>query len=395
MKDLQKHINILTVLLLLLIPSTLMGSSRSSDLALDVICIDPGHGGKDPGCVARDGTREKDIVLSIGVKLRKMLAEKAPSVKVVMTRSDDRFIPLGDRANIANRNGAKLFISLHVNAVDPARNKNYASVSGYSVHTLGQSRTGADLYSSNMEMCRRENSVILLEDDHETRYEGFNPNDPESYIIFNLMQNSNLVQSLDFASKTLERLEKGPLTKSRGISQDPYLVLWKTTMPAVLLECGFITNQKDLASIKTDAGQEEIARRICEAILLYKAEYEGQPVPEVKQAVTSQNTAGKDGASSAGKTTAAESAHSEKATVSASKLYYGIQVLASAKDMADSDPFFKSYAPTRLKSGNLYRYLLAASESLEEVRSAYPEILKKFPGCFMVKVEDGKTERLR
>ncbi len=163
----QNPILVLTASLLLTL-ATVQASAQSKSPAsspgLNTICIDPGHGGKDPGCVSRDGKKimEKNNVLSVGLKLRKLLEKGYPDMKVVMTRDKDVFVELNERANIANKANAELFISIHVNAIDPKNNRNWQSVGGYSIHTLGQSRTGRDLYSSNMELCKRENSVILI-----------------------------------------------------------------------------------------------------------------------------------------------------------------------------------------------------------------------------------------
>lgn len=380
LKDLQKHVHILLAAVLILAPS-LLHAQNAAKLTLDAICLDPGHGGKDPGCVAKDGTREKDIVLSIGLKVREMLNKECPGMKVLMTRSDDSFIELAQRANIANRNGAKLFLSLHINAVDPKLNKNYASVSGFSVHTMGKSKT-----ESNMEMVKRENSVILLEDDHESKYEGFNPNDPESYIIFNLMQNANLSQSLLFCSVMLEKLGDGPVSKNRGVSQDSYLVLWKTTMPAVLLEYGFITNQGDLSKIKTASVQEDVACRIKDAILKYKAQYEGAELTD---------SAGRQEVAAVSAENSAEKEEAKAAADDGNLSCYAIQVLASSKIMKENDAFFRSNPSLRVKTGGLYKYLICPSCSLDEVRKTYDAKKSQFQGCFIVRVKDGNIERVK
>ena len=162
-----------------------------SKVRLKTVVLDPGHGGHDPGCQSRDGkTKEKNLVLSISRLVGNKIKAAFPDVKVIYTRTTDVFIPLNERAEIANRNKADLFISIHINAFDTG------SPSGTSAHVLGpSSNKNRDTFSENMELCRRENSVILLEDDYTTTYQGFNPNDPESYIIFNLLQNAHLQQN--------------------------------------------------------------------------------------------------------------------------------------------------------------------------------------------------------
>ncbi len=370
--------------------------SKATPQGLDVICIDPGHGGHDPGCVSRDGKRvqEKDIVLSIGLKLRNYLKEGYPDMKVVMTRDSDKFIELGERAAIANRNGAKLFISIHINSVDPKRNSKWQGVNGFSIHTLGQSRTGRDLYSSNMELCKRENSVILMENDYETKYQGFNPNDPESYIIFNLMQNSNLVQSLKFAEEAGKSLSKGPVLKNRGISQDPFLVLWKTTMPAVLIECGFITGTSDLSKIRTEEGQRQIAENIYKAIISYKKSYDSSVNLKSDGPKTAGSTENRNAEVRTDIPSDAETAPAE-VKKDAPKVLYGIQVLASGKEMKKNDPFFAGHDFMTVKSGRLFKYIISVSEKKEETLADYKTVSQKFKGSFPVMIEGEKLTRLK
>lgn len=395
MKHIQNHIIALASALFILgsYASTAQTKSTSNALGLNTICIDPGHGGKDPGAVSRDGkkTQEKDIVLSVGLKLRKLLNEGYPGMKVVMTRDSDKFIELNERANIANKANSDLFISIHINAVDPKNNRSWQTVSGYSIHTLGQSRTGADLQSMNMELCKRENSVILMENDHDTKYEGFDPNDPQSYIIFNLMQNSNLVQSLLFADEAAKSLAKGPVLKNRGISQDPFLVLWRTTMPSVLIECGFITSSTDLPKMSTEAGQEQIAKSIYNAIVSYKKKYDSsvnaKPVEPVKAEPAKEEP----------KETAKPAAEQPKneAVQAVSGVFYGTQVIASSKLMKSDDSYFKGYEPTTLKSGTLYKYFIGVSDDIDKARKLNSEIVKKFPGSFLVKVDGESVQRVK
>ena len=187
------------------------GAFAQDRLKLSTIVIDPGHGGNDPGCISLDKkTREKDIALDIAKRLEKKIHESLPGVKVVLTRSNDTFVTLSGRADIANDINADLFISVHVNALAKG-----TSASGYSIHCLGQSsREGNDLFSKNLELCKRENSVILLEDDYKTRYQGFDPSDPQSYILFSLMQNAHLEHSLTFAEDVANAMKGGPDRKS-------------------------------------------------------------------------------------------------------------------------------------------------------------------------------------
>ena len=230
---------------ILAIPVPATGQDNGK-MRLRTVVIDPGHGGKDAGCISRDRkTYEKNITLDIGKRLAQKISAAYPDVTVIMTRTDDRFVELERRAVIANNAQADLFISIHVNSVEKGTTAN-----GYSIHCLGQSsRKGNDLFSKNLELCKRENSVIMLESDYQTRYQGFDPSDPQSYIIFSLMQNAHLGHSLSFAEDVASAMGSKPIRHSRGVSQDPFWVLWRTAMPSVLIEVGFITNPDDLETI--------------------------------------------------------------------------------------------------------------------------------------------------
>ena len=251
-----------------IVPERAAGQDR---LKLSTIVIDPGHGGHDPGCISADKkTREKNVALDISQRLARKIGESLPGVKVVLTRSDDTFVTLSGRADIANDLGADLFISIHVNAQAKG-----TTASGYSIHCLGQSsREGNDLFSKNLELCKRENSVILLEDDYQTRYQGFDPSDPQSYILFSLMQNAHLEHSLAFAEDVANAMKGGPISRSRGVSQDPFWVLWRTTMPAVLVEVGFMTNPNDLKALCSPDDRDKIAENLLKAVKTFKKRYD-------------------------------------------------------------------------------------------------------------------------
>lgn len=350
---------------MLLIVTAMMMPLHAQDknaLTLKTVVIDPGHGGKDAGCVSRDKkTMEKDLTLDISKRLAEKIRKAYPDVKVIMTRSTDKYITLNERADIANRNNANLFISIHINAQDGG-----TSANGYSIHCLGQSsRQGNDLFSKNLELTKRENSVIMLEDDYSTKYQGFNPNDPESYIFFNLMQNAHLEQSLIFAGDVNGAMGAAPIKRSRGVSQDPFLVLWRTTMPAVLVECGFMTNPTDLTALRSAESRDRIAANILKAFGTFKSRYDG--------------------------TLNIEKPVENKPAPAAGTAVYGTQISASARLLPEKDPFFKGYRPMIVKSGKLNKYVVEVSEDIGEARAKYAEVRKIFPDSFFVKVEDGKV----
>lgn len=360
-------------------PSSMMAQKPSeSALKLRTVVIDPGHGGKDAGCISRDRkTYEKNLTLSISKLLGEKISAAYPDVKVVYTRSTDKYITLNDRAEIANRNHADLFISIHINSFSSS------SPNGFSAHILGQSSNkNRDLFSYNMDVCRRENSVILLEDDYTTKYQGFDPEDPESFIFFNLMQNAFYEQSLLFAADVEKELSKGPITHSRGISQDPFYVLWKTTMPAVLIEVGFISNAADLKVMNSSSGKEQIASRLFSAFKAFKTRYDG-----------SLDISFADGnAQAAAKAAPAKPAAASESTQGGTS--YGVQILVLSKKLDPDDRSFKGYTPEIYAAGKMYKYIVGTSSSESEARDTWRSVKRKFPDSFPVVIKDGKVTPL-
>lgn len=242
----------------------LLAVSFFASAAEYVIVIDAGHGGHDAGCVGRKA-REKDIVLDVAKKLGEKLRSEMSDVKVVLTRSDDRFIPLQERANIANRAGGDLFISLHVNSVakeSPGR----ASVSGAQVYTLGPDKS-----KNNLNVAMRENSVIELESDYTKKYKGFDPSSTESYIIFELNQNAHMKQSIDFATLAQRHLVKDAGRLDKGVRQDGFWVLWATRMPSVLVELDFICNPTQETFLSSADGKRKCVNALFNAIKEYRS----------------------------------------------------------------------------------------------------------------------------
>lgn len=228
-----------------------------------MVVIDAGHGGKDPGTVGKRG-KEKDITLKVALKLGNYIEKNIPGVKVVYTRKTDKFIELYDRATIANEAKADLFISIHVNAIP-----NKAAHSGTETYVMGLHKT-----ESNLEVAKRENSVIMLDDNYKEKYEGFDPGSAESYILFSLTQNAYLESSLLFADKVENQFKNRVGRRSHGVKQAGFIVLWKTAMPSVLIETGFITNEKEEAFLLSENGQDLLASGIYRAFKEYKAQIE-------------------------------------------------------------------------------------------------------------------------
>jgi len=255
--------NIGTKLLLLAI--TLLNFSATSytpEFKVAVVVIDAGHGGKDPGTSGKS-TKEKDVALKIALKLGKYIEENIPGVKVIYTRKTDKYLGLDERAAIANKNKADLFICIHANSLTGA------VAYGTETYVMGLHKD-----KENFDVAKRENSVILMDQNYEERYEGFDPKSPESYILFSLNQTAYQENSLKFAQKVEEQFKTRVGRSSRGVKQAGFMVLWKTTMPSVLIETGFLSNSKEEIFLASDNGQDLIASAIYRAFKEYKAEIE-------------------------------------------------------------------------------------------------------------------------
>ena len=358
--------------------------------SLKTVVIDPGHGGKDPGCVSRDGkTYEKNITLDISKRFAQKISAAYPEVNVIMTRTEDVYVTLAGRADVANKANADLFVSIHVNSIDKGTTAN-----GYSIHCLGQSsRKGNDLFSKNLDLCKRENSVITLEDDYKSTYKGFDPTDAKSYIIFSLMQNAHLENSLRFAEDVAEAMKGGPIKTNRGVSQDPFLVLWRTTMPSVLIETGFMSNPDDLAALKSESDCDEIAKRLLQAFSAFKMRYdnsmgagESRPAETTPAPAEEKPAVVKDSTKAETKPLAVE-------TPSAG-IFYGTQVLATSRRMSVKDSYFQGYDAVEVKSGKLFKYIIGSGDE-KTAREKNKKIKKYFPDSFMVRVEGETVERIR
>jgi len=227
------------------------------------IVIDAGHGGKDGG-TSGAVSKEKDVALKIATELGTIIEEYLPDVEVIYTRSDDHFVELDERANIANKNGADLFVSIHCNAVGHSNR-----VKGTETWVMGLHKS-----ETNLNVAKRENSVILMEENYTEKYEGFDPNDPASHILFSLYQNAYLSNSLNLAEKIEFQFKKRVGRNSRGVKQAGFVVLYKSSMPSVLIETGFLSNPAEERYLNDDLGQTYIASGIFRAVRDYKVEIE-------------------------------------------------------------------------------------------------------------------------
>ncbi|MFI5206169.1 MAG: N-acetylmuramoyl-L-alanine amidase, partial [Candidatus Paceibacterales bacterium] len=228
-----------------------------------VVVIDAGHGGKDPGCHGKR-FKEKDVALAVALKFGHYLEQNNKDVTVIYTRKTDVFIPLNERAEIANRNHADFFICIHCNA-----SPNHTA-DGAATYVMGLSKS-----EGNLEVTKRENSSILLEKDYKRTYDGFDPNSDEAAILFAMYQNIYLTQSLSMSTKIQKEYTSMVKTNDNGVKQAGFLVLWKTAMPSLLTEIGFLTNPQEEKILGSQKGENEIAKSIFLAFEQYKAEKDG------------------------------------------------------------------------------------------------------------------------
>jgi N-acetylmuramoyl-L-alanine amidase len=249
----------------LLLAITLLNSSSTpiiTDFKLDVVVIDAGHGGKDTGTLGKK-SKEKDIALKIALKLGAYIEKNHPDVKVIYTRKDDRYLALDERAAVANKARADLFICIHANS-----NPNTKAF-GTETFVMGLHKD-----EGNLDVAKRENSVILLDENSQERYEGFDPESTESYILFSLSQSAYQEGSLSFAQKVESQFKSRVGRNSRGVKQAGFWVLWRTAMPSVLVETGFLSNSPEEQFLLSGDGQDLIASGIYRAFKDYKTEVE-------------------------------------------------------------------------------------------------------------------------
>lgn len=335
------------------------------------VVIDPGHGGKDPGAVYKQ-IREKDIVLNIGLKLGQYIQKNLSGVKVIYTRSTDKFIPLHHRAEIANKNKADLFISLHANYCGTP------SITGTETFVLGLHRS-----EENLEVAKKENSVILLEEDYSNKYEGFDPNLSESYIMFEMVQGDYLEQSIEFAADIQEQFKTRAGRKDRSVKQAGFLVLRRTSMPSVLVEAGFLSNLSEARYMASDEGQSILASAIFRAVREYKnkiedkSDYKLSSSEEIPEKIVKTKKI---------KSTKALNITDHKG------IYFSVQLIASSARINTIPENFSGLKPVyRQKSGSLYKYFFGREQSYDKISELKKKAKNKYPDAFVVAFENEKS----
>lgn len=312
-----------------------------------VVVLDAGHGGKDPGAVGRI-SREKDLNLAVVLQAGKKIEQAHPEVKVCYTRTTDVFLPLQSRADFVNKNNADLFICVHTNSAE-----NTAAV-GAETFVLGTEKM-----DQNLDVAMRENAVIKLESDYQTTYQGFDPNSIDSYIMFELMQNKYMTQSLRFAELMQQQFVGTNHRVDRGVRQAAFWVLLKSACPSVLIEMGFISNRQEEKYLASKAGQDSVATAILTA-------FEGIYKPQ----------------------TEIETVREQSATVSAEQRstqpVYAVQILASKTVLKEGDARLKGYDCKFVKVGEWYKYYTAESTDKKQVTEAKNRLRSVFSGCFVI-----------
>lgn len=374
-----------------------------------VLVIDAGHGGRDAGALGKY-SKEKNINLNVALAFGKYVERNNPDVKVVYTRKTDVFVPLYERAEIANRNKADLFISIHTNALERGR-----IARGFETYTLGDGRSNAT--KTNLEVAKRENSVILLEENYEQHYVGYDPNSPESNIMFEFVQDRNLTKSIEFAKMLQKNVCRAASRPDKGVHQSNLAVLRLTSMPACLVELGFITTADEEALLNDRNRLDQMAVGIYNAFVEYKNKnYNGISVPYRTDSPMLPETPAQEPANTAEtQDDASARQQPEQRTVAETTLQqpeqqpvalqpapqpaasadgrpvFKIQILVSSLNLKDGDAHLKGLTGCeRYEENGMQKYTYGASENYNEIYRLRKQILDKFPEAFIIAFKDGR-----
>ena len=388
-----KKVTLIWALMCMFVMTSLAANKRFT------LVIDPGHGGHDAGALGAI-SKEKNINLAVALRFGKYVEQNLPEVRVIYTRTKDVFIPLNERANIANRANADLFISVHTNALPAGK-----IARGFETYTLGMHRA-----KDNLDVAMRENSVISMEKDYQQRYQGFDPRSSESYIIFEFIQGKNMERSVDLARMIQRGVCDGANRPDKGVHQAGFLVLRETSMPGCLIELGFITTPDEERLLNNDSRVDDIARGIYEAFAKYKNKYDRSvSVPyrakdseevNIPKIVPEQEPAPKTRAVTRGKQPKREEATPEqpkrvekkvkKAEVADAPVFK-LQIFVGSRNLRKGDAHFKGETDyDSFQEGNLVKYTLGASTNYNEIYRLRKEKLDKFPEAFIIAFKNGQ-----
>lgn len=388
-----KKVTLIWALMCMFVMTSLAANKRFT------LVIDPGHGGHDAGALGAI-SKEKNINLAVALRFGKYVEQNLPEVRVIYTRKTDVFIPLNERANIANRANADLFISVHTNALPAGK-----IARGFETYTLGMHRA-----KDNLDVAMRENSVISMEKDYQQRYQGFDPRSSESYIIFEFIQGKNMERSVDLARMIQRGVCDGANRPDKGVHQAGFLVLRETSMPGCLIELGFITTPDEERLLNNDSRVDDIARGIYEAFAKYKNKYDKTvSVPyrakdseevNIPKIVPDQEPAPKTRVVTRGKQPKREEATPEqpkrvekkvkKAEVADAPVFK-LQIFVGSRNLRKGDAHFKGETDyDSFQEGNLVKYTLGASTNYNEIYRLRKEKLDKFPEAFIIAFKNGQ-----
>ena len=403
-----KKVTLIWALMCMFVMTSLAANKRFT------LVIDPGHGGHDAGALGAI-SKEKNINLAVALRFGKYVEQNLPEVRVIYTRKTDVFIPLNERANIANRANADLFISVHTNALPAGK-----VARGFETYTLGMHRA-----KDNLDVAMRENSVISMEKDYQQRYQGFDPRSSESYIIFEFIQGKNMERSVELARMIQRGVCDGANRPDKGVHQAGFLVLRETSMPGCLIELGFITTPDEERLLNNDSRVDDIARGIYEAFAKYKNKYDRSvSVPyrakdseevNIPKIVPDQEPAPKTRVVTRGKQPKREEATPEqpkrevkkqepkkdvkkqepkkveKKAEIADAPVFKLQIFVGSRNLRKGDAHFKGETDyDSFQEGNLVKYTLGASTNYNEIYRLRKEKLDKFPEAFIIAFKNGQ-----
>lgn len=347
------------------------------------LVIDAGHGGHDAGALGAT-SKEKDINLNVALAFGRYVERNCPDVKVIYTRKTDVFVPLNVRADIANKNKADLFMSIHTNALPGGK-----IARGVETYTLGMARA-----KSNLDVAKRENSVILVEDDYKQHYAGFDPNSSESYIMFEFMQDKYMEKSVELAKQVQSQVCSSTSHADKGVHQAGFLVLRCTSMPSCLIELGFITTPDEEAYLNSDAGIDALGRGIYRAFVNYKsghnskvtmpfkADEDQADIPNIVETKSDEDSVVKEKSSPV-------AVHNNQNTDEIP--VFKVQIVASNRSLREGSQQFKGETDIDCyQEDNMFKYTIGASANYNEIYRLRKTLLGKFPEAFIVAFKDGK-----
>ena len=380
-----RTILIVKVLLVLVTCHLSLITSMAADKDKFVLVIDAGHGGKDGGACA-NRAKEKNINLSVALAFGKLVEQNCPDVKVIYTRKTDVFIPLHERAAIANRNKADVFISIHTNSVESRK-----PVTGMETYTMGMRRS-----DEKRSAAMRENEVITIESDYREHYAGFDPRVPESYIIFDIVNETNMAESVELAQLIQKNVCSTAGRPNKGVKQDAFLVLRETSMPACLIELGYITTASEATYLTNQANVDKMGKGIYQAFVAYKnkrtqtaptqptQQTQPQPLPTGR----GEDTPATDNPGVQGNTPPPSQGG---AGGESSAPVFKVQIMALDRQLAPTDRQFKGLQGVEsYQDGNMWKYTVGSSENYNDIKKLRKDILDKFPQAFIVAFKNGE-----